>query len=241
MTYPIATKASSAVLAKAAAGNSADSKFELIYFPLHARAEIPRLMFVYTGAKVEYTAADWPAMKEKTRFGHLPVMFEHTADGTVLEFAESQAIERYLAKKFSLLGANSWEEQLIDELTYSIDSQLNEYTKTMWAPPGESRQEEAEKFYKKFEQWTKFVALRLKENEHKGYFVGDKISWADLKAAVLVDRLEMLKPTGLQVPELPEDLKKIVANVKAQPRVAEWYASEGYQKISGATKGFFKF
>lgn len=56
-SYPIATKASSAVLAQAASLNSADSKFQLFYFGLQARAEIPRLMLAYAGANVEHVSA----------------------------------------------------------------------------------------------------------------------------------------------------------------------------------------
>lgn len=105
-SYPSATKASSAVLADAATSDPANSKFELIYFGIQVRAEIPRLILAYAGAKVKYTTAvssvvlfgpyvgledeltyhgfvvfffslslvqEWPAMKQKTRYGSLPV------------------------------------------------------------------------------------------------------------------------------------------------------------------------
>lgn len=57
MSYPVATKASTAVLAQAASLNSADSKFQLFYFGLQARAEIPRLMLAYAGANFEHVSA----------------------------------------------------------------------------------------------------------------------------------------------------------------------------------------
>ncbi|KAG0353691.1 hypothetical protein BG005_007071 [Podila minutissima] len=240
MSYPVATKASSAALAQAASLNSADSKFQLFYFGLQARAEIPRLMLAYAGANVEHVSADWPAMKEKTRFGCLPVMFETTSNGTVLEFAESQAIERYIAKKFNLLGENVWEEQQTNEFVSSIDFQLTNYIKVMFAP-AESRHKEAETFHQNFAKWVLFMERHLIENGNNGHFVGNKISWADLKAAVLVGRLSLLLPSGMEVPKLPEALVKVVEAVKADPKIAAWMATEEYQKYDANTKGFFKF
>ncbi|KAF9330675.1 hypothetical protein BG006_006362 [Podila minutissima] len=240
MSYPVATKASSAALAQAASLNSADSKFQLFYFGLQARAEIPRLMLAYAGANVEHVSADWPTMKEKTRFGCLPVMFETTSNGTVLEFAESQAIERYIAKKFNLLGENVWEEQQINEFVSSIDFQLTNYTKVMFAP-AESRHKEAEAFHQNFAKWILFMERHLIENGNNGHFVGNRISWADLKAAVLVGRLSLLLPSGMEVPKLPEALVKVVETVKADSKIAAWMATEEYQKYDANTKGFFKF
>ncbi|KAF9307697.1 hypothetical protein BG003_000347 [Podila horticola] len=240
MSYPVATKASSAVLAQAASLNSADSKFQLFYFGLQARAEIPRLMLAYAGANFEHVSADWPAMKEKTRFGCLPVMFETTSNGTVLEFAESQAIERYIAKKFNLMGENVWEEQQTNEFVSSIDFQLTNYIKVMFAP-AESRHKEAETFHQSFAKWVVFMERHLIENGNNGHFVGNKISWADLKAAVLVGRLSLLLPSGMEVPKLPEALVKVVETVKADSKIAAWMASEEYQKYDANTKGFFKF
>ncbi|KAG0326219.1 hypothetical protein BG000_001497 [Podila horticola] len=55
--------ASSAVLAETATSNLVDSIFELIYFGIQVRAEIPRLMLAYGGVNVQYTTADWSAVK----------------------------------------------------------------------------------------------------------------------------------------------------------------------------------
>ncbi|KAG0012479.1 hypothetical protein BGZ81_001564 [Podila clonocystis] len=240
-SYPSATKASSVVLAEAATSNPADSKFELIYFGIQVRAEIPRLMLAYAGANVKYTTADWPAMKQKTRYGSLPALFETTSNGTVLEFAESQAIERYIAKKFNLLGANAWEEHLVNEYVHGLDCELTNHMKVMFASV-ETRQKEAESFSRDFSKWIAFIERHLAANGNNGHFVGDKISWADLKATVLVRRLELVWPSGcgVEAPKLPEALVRVAETVKADAKVSAWLASQEHRKFDGNTKGFFK-
>ncbi|KAG0332159.1 hypothetical protein BG000_010276 [Podila horticola] len=240
-SYPTATKASSAVLAEAATSNPVDSKFELIYFGIQVRAEIPRLMLAYGGANIKYTTADWPAMKQKTRYGSLPALFETTGNGTVLEFAESQAIERYLAKKFNLLGANAWEEHLVNEYVHGLDCELTNHMKVVFASV-ETRQKEAESFSRDFTKWSAFIERHLAANGNNGHFVGDKISWADLKAAVLVWRLELVWPVacGVEAPKVPEALVRVADTVKRDAKVKAWLASEEHHKFDANTKGFFK-
>ncbi|KAG0096477.1 hypothetical protein BGZ93_004479 [Podila epicladia] len=225
-SYPSATKATSTVLAEATTSNPADSKFELVYFGIQVRAEIPRLILAYAGANVKYTTA---------------ALFETTSNGTILEFAESQAIERYLAKKFNLLGSNAWEEHLVNEYVHGLDCQLTNHMKIMFASV-EDRFKEAESFSRDFSKWIAFIERHLAANGNNGHFVGDKISWADLKAAVLVRRLELVWPSayGVEAPKLPAALIRVADTVKADAKVKAWLVSEEHHKFDGNTKGFFK-
>lgn len=168
-------------------------------------------------------------------------MFETTGNGTVLEFAESQAIERYLAKKFNLLGANAWEEHLVNEYVHGLDCELTNHMKVVFASV-ETRQKEAESFSRDFTKWSAFIERHLAANGNNGHFVGDKISWADLKAAVLVWRLELVWPVacGVEAPKVPKALVRVADTVKRDAKVKAWLASEEHHMFDANTKGFFK-
>ncbi|KAF9949939.1 hypothetical protein BGZ70_001571, partial [Mortierella alpina] len=144
-SLPVATRAPTQVLA-AASDASKDSTYQLLYFGLHGRGELIRTLLAYHGAKFEELTLDWPAMKKDTPFGVLPVVYETTTDGTILELAEAQAIERHLAHKFQLLGANSWEAHLVDRYYTSIETLSNLFFKVMFAPL-DKRTAEAATFY----------------------------------------------------------------------------------------------
>ncbi|KAF9419128.1 hypothetical protein BGZ94_009511 [Podila epigama] len=239
MTYPTVTKAPSATLAEAAIANSADSKFELLYFPLLARSMATRIMLKAAGANAEYPVADWPAMKEKTRFGVLPALFEKTSNGTVLELAESSAIERYLSKKFNFLGSNAWEEHLINESVSNTDGIQEALIKAVFA---EDRSKAFETFYTTtLPKWFTFAERRMVENGSNGHVVGDKLTWADIKILVFLDSLRMFVPTGLELPAIPEAMNKVGETTKAVPKIAEWIASEDYATLKANTLGFLKF
>ncbi|KAG0291273.1 hypothetical protein BGZ97_005941, partial [Linnemannia gamsii] len=91
-----------------------DSTFEVKYFDIHGLAHITRLLLAISGQKFKSTnPADWAAEKPLAPFGHMPLLIETSADGkTTLQIAESDAIERYLARKLGLLGSDAFEEVL---------------------------------------------------------------------------------------------------------------------------------
>ncbi|KAG0332162.1 hypothetical protein BG000_010279 [Podila horticola] len=238
---PVATNASTEVLARAASERSADSTFQLLYFPFHGRAELTRMILALVDAKTEPLVADWPAMKKDTRFGVLPVLYETTASGTILELAESTAIERYLSKKFNLLGSNAWEEHLVNEYYNSSDALANYYVKVLFSTP-ENRHKEAETFYSAhFSRWAAAHEKHLQENGNNGHYVGDTITLADMRTTQVLQLLKLMLPSGIEFPVLPVGLAKLVESVETEPRIAAWLQTEEYSKLSMGTRAFFKF
>ncbi|KAF9276612.1 hypothetical protein BGZ68_009899 [Mortierella alpina] len=244
---PVATQAPSQVLAKAA-DSSSDSTYKLLYFGLHGRGELIRTLLTYHGAKFEELTLDWPAMKKDTPFGVLPVVYETTSDGTILELAEAQAIERHLAQKFNLLGANSWEAHLVDRYYTSMETLSNQFFKVMFAPL-DKRQAEAESFYRDhLPRWVAAHEKHLAQNGTNGHYVGNALSLADFKTALMMDRIQFLVPQGLEEQvkalfskETTPGLWKVRETVNANERIAQWRNSERYAQINAGTKGFFKF
>ncbi|KAF9353102.1 hypothetical protein BGX34_011799 [Mortierella sp. NVP85] len=241
---PVATKADTQTLSEAT--KSTDSSFQVLYFGLHGRGEFTRSILNYAGAKYEELTPDWPAQKEQTPFGVLPVVYETTSNGTVLELAESAAIERYLAKKFHLYGKNDYEQHKVEEYLSSIDGALLAFGTKIVNGPVETRVEEANKLYT--EVFPKFIAIHeahLAKNGSNGHYVGQSTTLADLKTTLLIDRVLFLRPNGAgEVPfsaEKSPNLWKVRETVYSHAPFAAWKKSQRHQELDVATKGFFKF
>ncbi|CAI5454600.1 unnamed protein product [Caenorhabditis angaria] len=142
------------------------------------RAEPARLIFAYAG--VNFTderieKSEWPALKSTTPHGQLPVLH---VDGKQL--AQSRVIERFLAKKLGLSGDNEWETAKMDELVACVEDFLIQIA------PWFKEQEQAKKveIFRSLIDTTIIPFISAFENllisNGTGYFVGDKISYADL-------------------------------------------------------------
>ncbi|VDM81296.1 unnamed protein product [Strongylus vulgaris] len=88
--------------------------YKLTYFDGRGLGECARQLFALADQKYEdirVTHETFPALKPKLPFGQLPLLDE---DGK--ELAQSNAINRYLAKKFGFAGKTPFEEALVDSL-----------------------------------------------------------------------------------------------------------------------------
>ncbi|KAF9100138.1 hypothetical protein BGX29_006778 [Mortierella sp. GBA35] len=243
-TLPTVTKASSEILTEAAKGT--DSTYQLLYFPLHGRGELVRNLLAYSGAHWEELAVDWPAQKPKTPFQVAPVVYEHTSSGTVLELAESNAIERYIARKYNLFGANIWEENLVNQYYHSAEGLVQAFALHVVGASPEARVEEAQKFYS--EVLAKFVAIHeehLKRSGDNGHYVGNSTTLADLKVVQTLDRILLLVPKGgAPVPvsaELTPSLWKVKEAVEINGSYAAWKKSQRSSELNANTKARFQF
>lgn len=196
-------------------------QYELKYFPGRGLGEIVRLVFAQAG--VEYTdtriAFDaWSEFKPQTPWGQMPILYEN---GKAL--AQSGAIVRYLSSKFGLAGANAFEAALIDAVSEALkDSMKNYFT----ARSVKDEKEKAEKLAEYFSKdWPTFAArfeANLKaNNEGAGYFVGDKVSHADL--AVYYTTWVFLQDDAKVLDAFPL-LKAHHERIAALPNIAAWVA-----------------
>jgi glutathione S-transferase len=111
---------------------------KLTYFPVRGRVEPARLMLALAGADYEFEAVlieQWgsPAgkarMLERTPFGQMPLLED---DG--LELYQSQAINRYLARKLGLMGTTPHEQARVDALSETAQDLLLDIVKLFWDP-----------------------------------------------------------------------------------------------------------
>ncbi|KAF9580483.1 hypothetical protein BGW38_002863 [Lunasporangiospora selenospora] len=244
-SLPVATQASSEVLSAVVKSN--DNTYKYLYFNLHGRGELTRTLFHIAQVPFEELPVDWSVQKEQTPFQVLPVVYETSPSGAVIELAETQAIERYLARKFGFFGDNAWEEVFIDQIFNSSDTLINTFSQKILHNPPEVRVEEANKLYS--DVLPKFIAVHeqhLKKNHGgNGHYVGNKVSLADLKTAQAIGRFLFLRPQGAnEVPFSAEKtpyLWKVYETVNSQPGLAQFRSSARYQELDESSKVLFKF
>ncbi|KAL1117626.1 hypothetical protein AAG570_003941 [Ranatra chinensis] len=94
------------------------SDYKLIYFNARGKAEHIRFIFAYAGVDYEdcrVPKEKWPETKKSMPFGMVPVLeYEGRTVG------QSNAIARYLAKKFDLTGRDEWEALECDALVDTL-------------------------------------------------------------------------------------------------------------------------
>ncbi|KAF9136542.1 hypothetical protein BGX30_011087 [Mortierella sp. GBA39] len=244
VSLPVPTKADTTVLGQAA--KSTDSTYKILYFGLHGRGELARTLLAYSGAKWEELPVDWATQKDQTPFKCLPVVYETTQDGIILELAESQAIERYLANKYGLYGKNAYETHKVEQIFSSADGATQAFSQKVVSAAQDKRVEEANKYY--VEVLPKFIGIHeahLAKNGSNGHYIGNSATLADIKVANLIDRLLFLRPKGAdEVPisaEKTPNLWKVLEKVNSHPSLAAWKKSARYQELNAGTLSMFKF
>ncbi|CAG9539663.1 unnamed protein product [Cercopithifilaria johnstoni] len=187
--------------------------FKLIYFNGRGRAEVIRLLFAQADVSYEdirINRTEWPALKSKTPYGHIPILY---VNDKVL--AESHAIERYLARKFGLLGTNEWEAAKIDEIICNLEDVWQKMQS--WLHEGNAT--EKDEMFKKLVKETIAPFMQRYEqfllNSRSPYFVGNKISLADIAVFNMLNYFQELRT---HYPKLAEFADKI----GQMPRIKAW-------------------
>ena len=203
-------------------------KYKLTYFDFHGgRGEPIRLAFFMGGISFEddrVSFADWPARKPGTPFGSVPVL---EVDGK--EIAQSNTITRYVGKLAGLYPSDPWDAALCDETMDAVEDVINEVGATMFLPEEEKKAKREELAKGPFPFYLERLQQKLEANGGK-YFAGDKLTVADLKAAIMI---RMLRSGVLD--HVPADLPdrhapKLVEHyyrVMDDPAVKAYYAKVG--------------
>ena len=160
---------------------------KLTYFDFHGgRGGPARLALSMAGVPFEddrigYEA--WPALKDTTPFGALPVL---KVDGQAL--SQSNAITRYVGKLTNLYPTDPWQAALCDEAMDAVEDVIAEIVTTMSLPDEEKKA----KRQALAEGPIPFHLTRLQQKlEAQGglYFADNRLTIADLKVAMLVRQL----------------------------------------------------
>jgi glutathione S-transferase len=211
----------------------------LTYFPARGRAELIR--FVLSEAGVAWQEhpvgkdtpprngrpTDFAALKASglLPFGAVPLWEE---DGLVL--AQSQAIALHLARTRDLYGETDREHALVDQLLGAYDD-LRLETRKLVTTPAEGRAAVRKELLEStLPRWLGYLDKLLKQNHGgAGFFVGERITVADLAVFVLLEGLRDNK-FGAATDGHPA-LAAFEARIAARPRIAAYLASATRHKF----------
>jgi len=191
--------------------------YKLVYFNGKGRAETIRLCLAAAGIKYEDSRLEkenWPALKPKTPWSSLPVL---EVDGKPI--GQSLAIARYVAKEGGLYGKNAFEAGLIDSVV-DVVTDLREKALTLaFTPEGPAK----EAALKDFGEKTLPSILPNLQNfaaaNRAGFFVGDKISLADIHFYAIAEMVMTKNPALLAN---HPNLKQLFDKVAANPKIADY-------------------
>ncbi|ENN72265.1 hypothetical protein YQE_11126, partial [Dendroctonus ponderosae] len=186
-------------------------QYKLLYFDLPGKAEHIRYIFAYAGVEYEDERIQkdkWPEIKKSTPYGKVPVL---EIDGQ--QVAQSNAIARYLARKFGLVGQTEWEALQCDVLVDTLGDLQAAVMQIMKEPDPIKREEIRARVTK---EELPFYLSKFEKivQENGGFSVGSDITWSDLVFAVLLDQFEsMYGKTALNGYPSLKGLKDKVHNI----------------------------
>ncbi|XP_052245096.1 glutathione S-transferase P-like [Dreissena polymorpha] len=197
------------------------TEYTFYYFPVRGRGEAIRMLWADVGASyeeinvapsVEVWQQQW---KHKMPFGQAP-MVKHGDQ----ELVQSNAILRYLGRKYDLYGDGPLEQYRMDMLTDHVEDIRSEYSRMIYHNYDNGKDEYIKSIPTKFAPVEKF--LKSWGNE----YIGKKISFADYNLCDLLDIHEVLSPGCLaQFPSLTA----YHARVLARPHIQAYRKSEGFK------------
>lgn len=223
------------------AGVAFVSALELKYFDARGAAEVARLLLAVADEPYRDTrfmlapgTMEAPEFKEAKESGFLdmnlgraPVLI--TSDGRAI--GQSKAIERYLARKFNLMGDDDVEAAQVDCISeHCLDVKLAQMRKGFSMFNREKTDEEKAKLKEEwfqadlpswFEKIEKALALT---SGAKGYAVGKKLSYADIVIFALIRdcTIQADQDATLQAAEGCELLMSIADRVATNVKIAKW-------------------
>lgn len=211
----------------------------LIYFAARGRAELIRFVLSEAGVAwqehpigkdtppVDGRPTDFTALKASglLPFGAAPVWEE---DG--LRLAQSQAIALHLARTHGLYGATEREHALVDQLLGAYDDIRLETRKLVTTPEGGRAALRKELLESTLPRWLGYLDPLLRQNQGgNGFFVGDKVTVADLAVFVLLEGIRDNR-FGAATDRYPA-LAAFEARIAVRPRIAAYLSSPKRHKF----------
>ncbi|KAK9760371.1 hypothetical protein K7432_015678 [Basidiobolus ranarum] len=161
--------------------DSQGSTYVIHYFQNHGMTGAIRALLSLALNKDQWSnqfqdPVTWWNDKDKAPCGTLPILYETTSTGETITIPESDAIERYLARKYGYMGSTPWEETLVNIFHAQAMTVLVKWIqKVAWAIEG-TREQAMESFLKvTLREWINTCEKQLRHNGSNGHFVGDMV------------------------------------------------------------------
>jgi len=203
---------------------STSDKWKLTYFPAYGRAEVIRLAFAFAKVPLEeeviMKGEQFQELKAsgKLPFGQLPIL---EYNGEVL--AQSNAILRFVCQKFGLYPTDPKQAYVVEAIVDQKQDVSTKAAKIRQIKDEAERKKGLEGFYTGdlVTNLKLIEAFYLKHTSGNGYFVGDKMSMADIalidfyiKVIPHPSRKELGQTAIEQVPELKKYFETRVEDFK---------------------------
>jgi len=195
--------------------------FKFTYFPIGARGELSRWIFAvakqpYTDDRVKWE--DWPALKPTTPFGQLPLL---TVGDVTL--CQSNIIASYLARTFNLAGDSPLEQSKTAMIVMCVEDAYDKLTPLISEKDADKKAAIKKQYTdEKAPEFLKYFDELLKANGGgDGYFVGKKLTYADLALVVYLHESAEVFDVVVNIDNFPK-LKELKTRVESDPGLAEW-------------------
>ncbi|KAF9142223.1 hypothetical protein BGX30_003154 [Mortierella sp. GBA39] len=186
---------------------------------------------------------DWNDGKIPAPFKVLPVLtVSSPSNGKEVIISESVPVDHFLAKRFNLLGNNEWEEYTIKAVYNNIHHFRERSFTTMSYTFSDKKQHRLEYHLK--ELIPNFIGnheFHLRANGSNGYYLGDKLSLADIHLVSLMDHFLTL-PIAEDVMaqfKKSELIMKVRERVEANPEIAAWRKSEDWKRFNAGSIAYY--
>jgi len=206
---------------------SSDSELELVYFNIKGRGEAIRLLLEVTGtAFKDSQPPNWQSYKQTLPFGQVPIL----NDGQ-FQLAQSKAILRYIARKTNTYGDNIKEASVIDMILDGEEEWRSKYSKVIY---GENYEQNMVLYKESIPSHLRTFENVLKKNG-TGFFVGNRLSVADIALFDILDIHTILKPDCL---DNFQPLKSFKKKIEQSSKIDEYLKSNRRrQKVNANGKG----
>ncbi|KAG0215444.1 hypothetical protein BGX33_001185 [Mortierella sp. NVP41] len=219
------------------------ASFKLKYFPMLSNGATSRDLLAYGGVEWESLfPGDWNAEKSQTPFHLMPLLLVTGENGKTATLAESVVIEHYLAKKFGLLGSNEYEESVIKMLHSSTAAVQNAFAGSVtWNAPDAKVKGLAFFNASTLPSWIETREKHLKANGNNGYYVGNKLSLADIRTANAIEHFATQPESEalMAIVNKSAALLKVCDTVNKHPKMVEWKSGKQYKAMYEGNIGFF--
>ncbi|KAF9362252.1 hypothetical protein BGX34_006517 [Mortierella sp. NVP85] len=220
-----------------------DSHFEVKYFGFHGLGAAARTILAAANAKfTNVTPTDFSQEKPLVPFGLLPLLKETSADGKItIQISESDAIERYLSRKFGFSGDDIFEETVINQFV-SNSAGITQQIFGRYVTLKEKAEKEAARaklIEGPLKDWAVNHEKHLVANGSNGHYVGNKTTFADIKAMSLIWLIQVITGDAVISSEKTPSILKVKDTLEDLPGMRAWYATEEYKAYDVATRGFF--
>merc|ERR1740137_142540 len=153
-------------------------------------------------------------------FNQLPVL---EVDG--VKIAQSDTICKFLAKRFDMAGKNDIEVALIDAVAAEITDIQNKLSVIYFSKDDAAKAEAHVAIPPMFKSLERYLT---NHGSKEGYFVGDKMSWADVKIFAVLCIAEHWTPDAVKACPLLVALRNKVGEL---PKIKKWVEARAPQEI----------